>query len=317
MTGPAIGRPKSATFRTHGHRRPRHPRPRRPQPVASGSPTPTRARRSRCRRSSQRCSSADWIGEKAGQGFYKREKRPDGASEILTLDPGDADVPPAAVAAARRRSTPPSPSTTPASGSRRCSSATDRVGEFLRATLGADAALRRARRARRSRTRSTTSIARCAGASAGSSGPFEIWDAIGLASVLDARCRGVRRAAARRRARCRPAANRFRDGRAAAGRRRTCRSCRAAQGSAARRPHATPAPASSISATACSRVEFHSKMNAIGGDTIEMLQAGVKEAARELRGARRRQRRAELLGRRQPDARCCSRRRRATGTRST
>ena len=26
-------------------------------------------------------------------------------------------------------------------------------------------------------------------------------------------------------------------------------------------------------------VEFHSKMNAIGGDTIQMLQAGVKEAA--------------------------------------
>ena len=31
-------------------------------------------------------------------------------------------------------------------------------------------------------------------------------------------------------------------------------------------------------ATASSRVEFHSKMNAIGGDTIQMLQAGVREA---------------------------------------
>jgi 3-hydroxyacyl-CoA dehydrogenase len=30
-------------------------------------------------------------------------------------------------------------------------------------------------------------------------------------------------------------------------------------------------------------VEFHSKMNAIGGDTIQMLQAGVKEAARNFR----------------------------------
>src|SRR5258708_34570957 len=28
------------------------------------------------------------------------------------------------------------------------------------------------------------------------------------------------------------------------------------------------------------QVEFHSKMNAIGGDTIEMLQAGVREASR-------------------------------------
>ena len=26
-------------------------------------------------------------------------------------------------------------------------------------------------------------------------------------------------------------------------------------------------------------VEFHSKMNAIGGDTIQMLQAGVREAS--------------------------------------
>jgi 3-hydroxyacyl-CoA dehydrogenase len=32
-------------------------------------------------------------------------------------------------------------------------------------------------------------------------------------------------------------------------------------------------------------VEFHSKMNAIGGDTIQMLQAGVKEAAKN-HGAR-------------------------------
>ena len=30
-------------------------------------------------------------------------------------------------------------------------------------------------------------------------------------------------------------------------------------------------------------VEFHSKMNAIGGDTIQMLQAGVKEAAGRFR----------------------------------
>ena len=30
-------------------------------------------------------------------------------------------------------------------------------------------------------------------------------------------------------------------------------------------------------------IEFHSKMNAIGGDTIQMLQAGVKEAASRFR----------------------------------
>ena len=50
------------------------------------------------------------------------------------------------------------------------------------------------------------------------------------------------------------------------------------------------------------QVEFHSKMNAIGGDTIQMLQAGVQGSVAELRRARRRQRRAELFRRRQPDA---------------
>ena len=50
-------------------------------------------------------------------------------------------------------------------------------------------------------------------------------------------------------------------------------------------------------------VEFHSKMNAIGGDTIQMLQAGVREAETEFRRAGRRQRGHALLCRREPDAR--------------
>ena len=49
-------------------------------------------------------------------------------------------------------------------------------------------------------------------------------------------------------------------------------------------------------------VEFHSKMNAIGGDTIQMLHAGIKEASEKGRCARHRQRCGEFLGRRQPDA---------------
>ena len=44
-------------------------------------------------------------------------------------------------------------------------------------------------------------------------------------------------------------------------------------------------------------VEFHSKMNAIGADTMQMLQAGVKEAAKNGTRAGGRQRRAELLAR--------------------
>src|SRR5438874_612367 len=34
------------------------------------------------------------VGEKAGQGFYKRVKKPDGDSEILTLDPATLEYRP-------------------------------------------------------------------------------------------------------------------------------------------------------------------------------------------------------------------------------
>ena len=103
---------------------------------------------------------------------------------------------------------------------RRCSSAQDKVGEFLRATLGPAAALRRARDAGRSPTRSTTSIARCAGASAGSwvrsrrgmrSASHASIDACGATDlpplVAEALARGAFRpaAAARRRQRWSPA----------------------------------------------------------------------------------------------------------------
>ena len=39
-----------------------------------------------CPRSSSECSPRVFIGEKSGQGFYKRVKGADGESEILTLD---------------------------------------------------------------------------------------------------------------------------------------------------------------------------------------------------------------------------------------
>ena len=35
-----------------------------------------------------------WLGEKSGQGFYKRSKRPDGSSEILVLDPNTMEYRP-------------------------------------------------------------------------------------------------------------------------------------------------------------------------------------------------------------------------------
>ena len=122
-------------------------------------------------------------------------------------------------------------------------------------------------------------------------GPFEIMGR--HRPARGARRTSCRRAAARcceRHARDRPAGA------------PTCRSCESAKDRQRGRPAATPARASSTSATACWRVEFHSKMNAIGGDTDPDAARRREGSRRELRGARRRQRRAEFFGRRQPDA---------------
>ena len=108
-------------------------------------------------------------------------------------------------------------------------------------------------------------------------GPFEIWDAIGIREVLDA---------ATGRLDAPPLVDESLDaGRNTFPRRRRCH---------------RPAPGLQILKAAKDRervvqrnrrrepvdlgdgvlaVEFHSKMNAIGGDTIQMLHAGVKEAA--------------------------------------
>jgi 3-hydroxyacyl-CoA dehydrogenase len=85
MTGPAIGRPKSATFRTlditgldvlvHVARN------------LEGRVGAEQARAFALPPLALAVAERGWVGEKAGQGFYKREKRPGGASEILTLDP--------------------------------------------------------------------------------------------------------------------------------------------------------------------------------------------------------------------------------------
>ena len=82
----------------------------------------------------------------------------------------------------------------------------------------------------------------------------------------------------------------------------SCVILRGGQGRERRSSRRTPAPASSTSATACCAVEFHSKMNAIGGDTIADDAGGRQGGRAELPGAGRRQRRAELLGGREPDA---------------
>ena len=134
----------------------------------------------------------------------------------------------------------------------------------------------RARRARRSRTRSTTSIARCAGASAGSS----------VRSRRSTRSASRRRRGLRRDPPCSIVARSAQAPTEAAARSRG-RPCRPGPGPADPAPakradnrssRRTPAPSLVDLGDGVLCVEFHSKMNAIGGDTIQMLQAGVKEA---------------------------------------
>ena len=272
ITGPAIGRPKSATFRTMdvvgidvlAHVA-RNLSERLDDPAARAQFVPPAL--------VSRLIAAGQIGEKAGQGFYRREKRKDGTSDILTLD---------AAALGYRPRQSPRLATLDAARSiddigeriRTLFLGQDRVGEFLRATLAPT--LVYAARVAPDIAHSIDDVDRVMRWGFGwELGPFETWDAIGIDAVLASvpgtdvppLVADLRRAGR----------TRFRDGGL---------------------PHA--APDLQILKTAKDRqrivkknpgaslvdlgdgvlaLELHSKLNTIGGDTIQMLHAGVKEAA--------------------------------------
>ena len=214
MTGPAIGRPKSATFRTLDitgldvlvH-------------VARNLESRVGAEQARGLRSAAagagRSPSAAGSARRPARASTsaRRARRPVGDPDARS---GDDDVSPAADRRASPRSTPARAIEDAGARMRALFLGEDKVGDFLRRTLGADAALHGARSRPTSRTASTTSIARCAGASAGSSGRSRSPTRSALRDVLDA----VRRAPGLRR--CRrwspsgwpPARDTFRDGRA-------------------------------------------------------------------------------------------------------
>lgn len=230
MTGPAIGRPKSATFRTmdiagidvlaHVSRNLAE-RLESPEDRAAFEPPPLVAA----------MVERGWIGAKAGQGFYK--KAPDG--QILTLDPATMEYRPKqavrlpSLDAARSIEDVGERIQTLLKGD-------DKVARFLRATL--IPTLEYAERVAPQIAHDRTDIDNAMRWGFGwELGPFETLRAIGRVA--------------------------------------------GSPGLSRRRTEVKRNAGASLldlgDGVLC--VEFHSKMNAIGGDTIQMLHAGVKEAA--------------------------------------
>ena len=203
-----------------------------------------------------------WIGEKAGQGFYRKERTPEG-SRILTLDPASLTY--------RPRQSPQLPAVDAAQAIddlpariRALLQDRGRAGEFMRATLGRT--LVYAAEAAPAMAHSTGDVDRAMRWGFGwELGPFELWEAIGADVVLEA-C-GLSAA---------PPAVRDMDAvREARG--PELRILRAA--GAERPPVRRNAGASLVDlGDGVLAVEFHSKMNAVGGDIVDMLRLGVREA---------------------------------------
>ena len=278
MTGPVVGRPKSATFRTMD---------------IAGLDVLSDVARNLAERLEhemdrrafalppfvQEMVKRGWIGEKAGQGFYRKQEGPNG-SEILTLDLTTLEYRPRRAPRLDRLEAAGSIED-PGERIRTLFLGRDRVGDFMRATLGS--ALSYAAKVTPTIAHSVDDVDRAMRWGFGwDLGPFETWDAIGIENVLDAcgiadppqlvaeiqdRHRGEATATARfREGLVAPAAPDLQMLRAAKESRRVVK----------RNPGASLVDLGD----GVLAVEFHSKMNTIGGDTIQMLTDAVKEASR-------------------------------------
>jgi 3-hydroxyacyl-CoA dehydrogenase len=227
-----------------------------------------------------RLVAAGAVGEKAGRGFYERRKDAAGASAIVTLDPASGDYRP------QRKATFPS-----IEAGRRIDDTgtrvrtlfmgTDRVGEFLRETLAPT--LVYAARVAPDIAHSIDDVDRVMRWGFGwDLGPFELIDAIGIHEVVGAaQAHGVETVPPLLADALAAGRNRVRDGALppAGPGRELLRAARAARGVVASNPGASLVDLGD----GVLAVEFHSKMNAIGGDTIAMIHHGVREAARNYR----------------------------------
>jgi 3-hydroxyacyl-CoA dehydrogenase len=240
MTGPAIGRPKSATFRT--------------MDIAGIDILAHVARNLDFELPPLVATMIErgWVGEKAGQGFYKRERSGEG-TDILTLDPATMTYRPKQAARLSALETARAIDDT---GQRikTLYFGKDKVGDFLRETLGP--ALNYTARVAPDIAYSKDDVDRVMRWGFGwELGPFATIDAIGAQELFDSRVNPANPSHLTNLQILKSAKDRQRVLRRNAG-------------------------ASLVDLDAgVLAVEFHSKMNAIGGDTIQMLHAGVKEAA--------------------------------------
>jgi 3-hydroxyacyl-CoA dehydrogenase len=267
ITGPAIGRPKSATFRTMdiagidvlGHVL-RNLMQRMPEETArSGFTLPAIV---------ERLIDKGWTGEKAGQGFYKRQ-----GSEILTLDVPTMSYRPRE--SARIASLDAVKGVDAAADRvRALFSAQDKAGVLLRDTLAPT--LVYTAEVAPAIAYSIDDVDRAMQWGFGwELGPFELWDAIGIQAVLDvARPATVPPLV---QAQLDAGRNTFRDGRVppAGPGLQLLRTAKADKPLVGRNPGGSLVDLGD--GVLC--IELHSKMNTIGGDTVQIIETGLAEAS--------------------------------------
>jgi len=270
ITGPALGRPKSATFRTMdiagldvlGHVV-RNLKTQLPAADADEFALPPVVEKLIARGS---------VGEKSGEGFYRRQKAA-GGSEILTLDPATLTY--------RARQSPRLAALDAAKSIEDLAERTktlflgkDTVGAFLRSTLGP--LLIYAARVALDIAHSIDDVDRAMRWGFGwELGPFEIWDAVGVREVLEAA--GGAAPPPLVADLLKQGRNRFRDGSLppAAPGLQLLKSAKERSAVVKKNPGASLVDLGD----GVLALEFHSKMNTVGGDTIEMIHAGVREAS--------------------------------------
>ncbi|MCA1583272.1 MAG: enoyl-CoA hydratase/isomerase family protein [Acidobacteria bacterium] len=280
ITGPALGRPGSATFRTmdiagldvltHVLANLHERLPDVADREAFATPALLEALVAR-----------GALGEKSGRGFYERRREASGESAIWTLDPTTLEYRPRQSA---RLSTLDAAKGLDdvAARVRRLFESADEVGQFLRETLAPT--LVYTARVTPDIAYSIDDVDRVMKWGFGwELGPFELFDAIGVARVMDAAsaagghavCRGVPPLVQQA---LDSGRDRFRPGWAppAGPDLQILRSARARSAVV----RANPGASLIDLGDGVLAVEFHSKMNVIGGDTVQMLEAGVREAAR-------------------------------------